>query len=154
MKKLVLVIMAVCLVASFAMAAESKSKKQAAPAPAAASMSASTASAASPAPAAVVPASENITLTGDIIDNLCAGSQKPEGLAAFVKAHTKQCALMPQCAASGYSIFSNGALAKFDAASSAKIAEFLKKTDSKLQVVVVAKKTGNELNLVSIENQK
>ncbi len=124
MKKLVLIIMAVCLVAGFAFAAETQ-------------------------------ASATITVKGDIIDNLCAGSQKtPADLAAFVKTHTKQCTLMPQCAASGYSIFSDGKLSKFDKESNAKIEEFLKQADSKLQVVVVAKKVGDELSLVSIENQQ
>lgn len=103
--------------------------------------------------AEVAPA-DNLIINGDIIDNMCAGSQKPEALAAFVKTHTKQCALMPQCEASGYSIYSDGKLVKFDAASNAKVVEFLKKADSKLQVEVVAQKTGDELSLVSIENQK
>ncbi|MDO8662893.1 MAG: hypothetical protein Q7K98_06720 [Candidatus Omnitrophota bacterium] len=125
MKKLVLIVMAVCLVAGFAFAAETQAQ----------------------APAAS-------TITGDIIDNMCAGSQKPEALAAFVKTHTKQCALMPQCAASGYSILSDSQLSKFDKGSNAKIEEFLKQADSKLQVVVVAKKVGDELSLVSIENQQ
>ena len=137
MKKLVLTVMAVCLVTGFALAAESKAQSPASP------MSASTS----------VPAT--ITMRGDIIDNMCAGSQEPQDLAAFVKTHTKQCALQPQCQASGYSLFSSGALLKFDAESNAKIAEFLKKPDSKLQVVVVAKKEPlNALSLVSIENQE
>ena len=94
------------------------------------------------------------TIKGTIIDNMCAGSQKPEALAEFVKTHTKQCALQPHCAASGYSIFSEGKLVKFDKASNAKIEEFLKKSDSGLNVTVVANKVKDELSLVSIENQK
>jgi hypothetical protein len=93
------------------------------------------------------------TLKGDIIDNMCAGAQKPEQLSEFVKTHTKQCALQPQCEASGYSIFSEGKLMKFDKASNPKIAEFLKKPESKLQVMVMTKKAGEELSLVSIANQ-
>ncbi|MDD5729814.1 MAG: hypothetical protein PHN57_01605 [Candidatus Omnitrophica bacterium] len=96
---------------------------------------------------------KEMTLKGVIVDNACAGAQKPEQLAEFVKTHTKQCALMPQCEASGYSIFTDGKLIKFDKASSAKIAEFLKKEGSKLQVVVVAKKAGEELSLISLANQ-
>ena len=92
-----------------------------------------------------------VTLKGDIIDNMCAGAQKSQ-LATFVKTHTKECAL--QCATSGYSIFSNGKLSKFDKVSNPKIKEFLKKPDSKLQVAIVAEPEGNELDLVSIENQK
>jgi phosphoribosylamine-glycine ligase len=97
---------------------------------------------------------EVMTLKGDIIDNKCAGMQSPEGLGDFVKTHTKMCALMPECIASGYSIYSDGKLMKFDKDSNGKIEEFLKKEDSKLQVVVEAKKTGDELSLVSIQNQE
>ena len=99
----------------------------------------------------VVAAAETVTLTGDVIDNMCANANK-DLLANFVKTHTKQCAL--SCIDSGYAIFADGKLTKFDKESNAKIAEFLKKEDSKLQVVVTAKKVGEELSLVSIENQK
>jgi len=93
-----------------------------------------------------------LTLTGDIIDNMCAGSHAAD-TAEFVKTHTKECAASPACAASGYSIFANGQLKKFDKDSSAKIEEFLKDPASKLQVVVVAKEVGGELSLVSVQNQ-
>ena len=92
-----------------------------------------------------------VTLKGDIIDNMCAGAQKSQ-LSTFVKTHTKECAL--QCATSGYSIFSDGKLSKFDKTSNSKVEEFLKKPDSKLQVVIVAEPEGKELGLVSIENQR
>ncbi len=94
---------------------------------------------------------KSIVLKGDIIDNMCAGAQKNQ-LSTFVKTHTKECAL--QCAGSGYSIFSNGKLSKFDKASNPKVEEFLKKPDSKLQVVITAEPEGKDLDLVSIENQK
>ena len=100
----------------------------------------------------VVFAQETITLKGDIIDNLCAGVNK-EDLANFIKTHTKECALMPGCMDSGYAIFSDGTLYKFDPDSNSKIIEFLQKEDSNLQVVVTAKKVGEELSLVSLENQ-
>lgn len=95
-----------------------------------------------------------LTLKGDIIDNQCAGSKTPEELAEFTKTHTKECALLPACAASGYAIFADGQLLKFDKDSNAKVQEFLKKDESKLQVVVEAKKVGEELSLVSIKNQE
>ncbi len=98
-------------------------------------------------------AGEAITLKGTIIDNHCAAMGK-DNLAEFVETHTKACALMPDCAASGYSIFAEGKLYKFDQASSKKVEEFLKKDESKLEVVVKAEKVGEELKLVSIENQK
>lgn len=99
-------------------------------------------------------ASESVlTIKGDVIDNMCANAHKDD-LANFVKTHTKECALAPGCVDSGYSIFSNGKLYKFDKDSSDKVAEFLKKEDSKLTVMVTAKMAGEEISLISIENQK
>jgi hypothetical protein len=135
MKRILLVAFALCLVAASWGYAQN-------------TMSATVSS-----PAAAVASSE-ITLKGDIIDNMCAGAQKPEALSAFVKTHTKQCVLTPACAASGFSIFADGKLYKFDQASNARIEEFLMKADSKLQVVVAVKKGQETLTLVSIENQK
>jgi len=94
-----------------------------------------------------------ITLKGTVIDNRCADLNK-DNLAEFIKTHPKECALMPDCVASGYSIFADGKLYKFDQASSKKVEEFLKKAESKLEVVVQAGWEGEELKLVSIENQK
>ena len=97
-------------------------------------------------------AQENVTLKGTIIDNKCAEANKAD-LANFTKTHTKECALMPDCAASGFAIYTNEKLfMKFDQESNAKVAEFLKKADSTLNAVVVAKQVGSELSLVSIEN--
>ena len=93
-----------------------------------------------------------IMLKGTLIDDTCAGANRAD-LADFIKTHTKQCALMSGSIDSTYSIYADGKLYKFDKDSSAKVAEFLKKADSKLQVTVTAKQVGDELNLVSIENQ-
>ena len=93
-----------------------------------------------------------VTLTGDIIDNMCAGGKSPEALAAFVPAHTKDCAIAPQCAASGYSIFSDGKLIKLDAGNSAKISEFLQSAESTLHVEIVATQKDGVLNIISIKN--
>jgi hypothetical protein len=92
-----------------------------------------------------------VTVKGTIIDNQCAGTKDAQQLAEFNKTHTKECALA--CASSGYAIFADGVLTKFDKESNAKVEEFLKSADSKLQVVVEAKKAGEELSLVSIKNQ-
>jgi hypothetical protein len=96
--------------------------------------------------------SEVMTLKGDIIDNMCADGHKDD-LAEFVTSHTKSCALMPNCIASGYSLFVDGKLHKFDETSNKKIEDFLKKSDSKLQVVVTFTKKDNMISLVSIKNQ-
>jgi hypothetical protein len=96
---------------------------------------------------------EAMVLKGYIIDNRCASANNADTLGEFVKTHTKQCALTPVCVESGYSIYADGVLTAFDKDSSAKVAEFLKKADSKLQVTVTAKQVGDALSLVSIENQ-
>jgi len=98
-------------------------------------------------------AADVMTLTGTVIDNKCAEANKAD-LANFVITHTKECALMPACAASGYAIFADGKLMVFNKNSNKKVEEFLKKDTSKTQVVVKAKMAGQELNLISIENQK
>lgn len=103
---------------------------------------------ATPPPAPVI---ERVSLSGEIIDNACAESQKTEEMLAFLKKHTKKCVL--KCAASGYSLYANGMLLKFDAASNAKVEEFLKNSKSKLKVVVEADKVENTLSLISIKNQ-
>lgn len=127
MKKLFLALLVVCAVTSFAFAQGD-------------------------APVATT-SDQAVAIKGIIIDNMCAGSHK-DSLAEFVKANPKSCILMPDCASSGFSIYADGKLTKLDKESSAKIEEFLKKEDSKLEVDVTAKKAGEELNLVSVENKK
>ncbi|MFA6129986.1 MAG: hypothetical protein WC731_03260 [Candidatus Omnitrophota bacterium] len=136
MKKILFVLMALCFVSSLAFAQDMAKPVD------------TTTAVAAPA---TTP--ETMALKGDIIDNMCAGTNKAN-LAEFVKTHTKECALMPNCQASGYSIFADGKLYAFDKDSNAKVAEFLKNADSKLQVTVTAKQVGDELSLISINNQE
>lgn len=96
---------------------------------------------------------DTVKVNGIIVDNMCASAHGAD-MAEFVKTHAKTCAVMPECQASGYSIFANGVLTAFDKDSSVKVAEFLKKADSSLEVSVVAKNAGKELSLISIENVK
>lgn len=94
-----------------------------------------------------------MTYAGTIIDNQCANSNK-SNLGEFIKTHTKACALMPNCVASGYSLYMpDGTLKPFDKASNAKIEKFLKKKSSKLTVDIKASESGGQLSLVSIKNQ-
>lgn len=102
---------------------------------------------------AAAPATATMKLTGTIIDNLCADAHKAD-IAEFIKTHPKTCALMPACAASGYSIYSDGKLMKFDKTSSAKIEEFLKNESSKLDVDVEVTQSGDVLTLLSIKNRE
>lgn len=129
MKRLIITAVALCLAAGLAFAAEPLASAT------------SDTSVATP-----------MTIKGTVIDNLCAGANSVN-IAEFVKTHPKSCALMPDCAASGYSIYADGKLTKFDKDSSAKVEEFLKKADSKTEVVIEAEKSGDELKLVSINNQ-
>jgi hypothetical protein len=97
-------------------------------------------------------AAKIMTYQGTIIDNLCATGNKAN-LGKFIKTHTKECALMPNCAASGYSLYMpDGSLMAFDKASGAKIQKFLKKKSSKLEVSVSANSIDGTLQLVSIKN--
>lgn len=97
---------------------------------------------------------KEVTIKGIVIDNACLGANKDKA-AEFVKTHPKSCALMPDCAKSGYSIVTeDGKVYKFDKNSNKKVEEFLKKEDSKTNVVINAKDIKGELNLISIENQK
>ena len=106
-----------------------------------------------PSEAVPAPQVEQVTIMGTIVDNMC-GSTNKATLEEFIKTHTKECALMSDCAASGYSIYADDKLMAFDKESSAKIEEFLKNPASKLQVIVEANKQGEELSLISIKNQE
>jgi len=138
MKKIIFVLIALCFVTSLALAQDATQ-------PTASTTATTTTVATSVADA--------MMLKGDIIDNLSAATNK-DTLADFVKTNTKELSLKPEGVSSGYSIFANGMLYKFDQDSSVKVGEFLKNADSKLQVSVTAKQVGDELSLVSIENQK
>ncbi|HOD13987.1 MAG TPA: hypothetical protein PK307_03840 [Spirochaetota bacterium] len=96
--------------------------------------------------------SENITISGILVDNHCADAHK-SSMEQFIKSHTKECALMPDCAASGYSLYHYGALLRFDKESSKKVEQFLRKKGNRLDVVVVVKKAGEKYSLVSIKNK-
>lgn len=156
MKKILFVLIALCFVNSLAFAEDAATTAAPTDTAAVAASPVATAEVAVSPEVSATPAAEvapaELTLKGDVIDNMCAGMNK-DNLALFVKTHSKECTLKPACMESGYSIFSDGKLYRFDKESNAKVAEFLKTADSKLQVAVTAKQVGDELNLVSIENQ-
>lgn len=97
--------------------------------------------------------SDAVVLKGTLIDNMCADANK-DGIDKFIKTHTKECALMPACAASGYSLYSDGKLMKLDAGSSAMAEEFLKAPDSKLNVEMEVENKEGDLSVISIMNRK
>ena len=95
---------------------------------------------------------DEVTLTGTVIDNACAG-QHQRDLSQFIKTHTKECALMPNCVKSGYSLYTaDGRVTAFAVSSNPMVAEFLKKKDSRLTVQVTGKRFGKLLILHSIKN--
>ncbi|MHB8155140.1 MAG: hypothetical protein ACYDFR_03695 [Candidatus Omnitrophota bacterium] len=151
MKKVLFVLMAFCFVSSLAFAAESVATTAATdPTTATTTTETTTTATTTVTTDTAVTTPEVVTLKGDVIDNMCAGANKDK-LAEFVKMHSKGCAI--SCMNSGYSIFAEGKLYAFDKDSSVKVGEFLKQADSKLQVIITAKQVGDELSLVSIENQ-
>ncbi len=97
---------------------------------------------------------KTMVMEGYVIDSKCATANEAD-LGTFVTTHTKECALMPACAASGYNLYSGGQLWKFDKESSEKVHEFLMKPDSKTHVSVEMEHgKGNMIKLMSIENAK
>ena len=52
------------------------------------------------------------TLTGYLVDKACSGRFKTDEAAGN---HTRGCALMPNCASSGYGLFADGKYYEFDA---------------------------------------
>jgi hypothetical protein len=92
------------------------------------------------------------TLTGVVVDNACATGNKAN-IGEFVKTHTLDCALMPGCEASGYSLYTaDGKLTAFTKASNAKVAKFLKSKKGTLNVEVKIKKSGTQFELISIKH--
>ena len=93
-----------------------------------------------------------VSLSGTIIDNHCAAANADK-LGEFVKTHTKDCVLAPDCKASGFALYtSENKLMPFKKANSKKIEMFLEKKNSSLNVKVSAEEVGDSLDLVSIKN--
>jgi hypothetical protein len=96
-------------------------------------------------------ASQTVILKGTVIDNASADAHKNE-LAAFLTFYNKTRALKLQDA--DYSLFVDGMRYRFSKASTPAIELFLNKENSRLQVTVVAKKSGDELAVISLRNQE
>ena len=94
------------------------------------------------------------TYSGDIIDNTCVQSNQ-NNLANIAPTYSKDNALMPGCAKSGYSLYTTeGKLLEFGNRSNKKVEEFLKKPYSTVRVTVTGRIVNNKLSLTTIENQK
>lgn len=97
----------------------------------------------------------DVILHGIIVDNACAQTHK-DNLSEFTKTHEKTCMLKPDCLKSGYSIYAeeDKQLHKFDEASNAKVVDFLKRSDSRVDIVIIAEKNGDALMIEHISNRR
>lgn len=95
---------------------------------------------------------KDVKLNGYVIDNACSARATGEGAMEKVKAHSTKCAQMPKCAESGYAIFADGKLYKFDAEGNKKVAELLKATKSEkgLGVSVEGTADGDTIHVAKI----
>ena len=92
------------------------------------------------------------TLTGHLVDQMCGGEVKDAAKAAE---HSKECALMDHCAASGFGIFANGKYVKFDAEGSKKAKALVEKTKKEKNIAIVAEGTldGDTLTVASLKEK-
>ena len=73
-----------------------------------------------------------VTLDGYMIDNACASSHASDKtFDTWVKAHGTSCATMDSCEKSGYAVYANKKVYKFDDAGNASAEDLLKNTKSK-----------------------
>ena len=81
---------------------------------------------------ALIAQDKSVTLTGYMIDNSCAASHATDKtFATWVKTHGTSCAMMDACEKSGYAVFADNKLYKFDEAGNTSAAALLKSTKSK-----------------------
>lgn len=95
---------------------------------------------------------EILKITGIIIDNKSA-EKYIDSLATFIPRYPKAQAVLPISVESGYSIYSEGELYKFNKESNEKIVKFLDERNNVLRVKIEAKELDGELDLISIENE-
>lgn len=73
-----------------------------------------------------------VTLDGYMIDNACASSHSTDKtFSTWVKTHGTSCATMENCEKSGYAVYANDKIYKFDDKGNASAEELLKNTKSK-----------------------
>jgi hypothetical protein len=75
---------------------------------------------------------KTVTLDGYMIDNACASSHATDpAFGTWVKSHGTSCATMESCEKSGYAVYADSKLYKFDDKGNASAEELLKTTKSK-----------------------
>ncbi|MDP1853696.1 MAG: hypothetical protein Q8L26_05815 [Candidatus Omnitrophota bacterium] len=95
---------------------------------------------------------ETLKIAGTVIDNESA-EKYLKSLDIFILRYPKAQAVLPVSVESGYSIYSEGELYRFNKESSVKITEFLEERNNVLKVVIEAKEVDDELELLSIKNE-
>jgi hypothetical protein len=92
------------------------------------------------------------TLSGHLVDQMCGGEVKDAAKAAE---HSKECALMDHCAASGFGIFADGKYVKFDAEGSKKAKALVEKTKKEKDIAIVVEGTleGDTLTVASLKEK-
>jgi hypothetical protein len=100
---------------------------------------------------------KTVKLNGYLIDNACAGAHASD--ANFVeraKKHKTACALMPSCEGSGFAVYSEGKLYKFDEAGNKSASELLKATETKDGVTVSVEGTveGDTVHVTKLSEVK
>jgi hypothetical protein len=81
---------------------------------------------------ALIAQDKSVTLTGYLIDNSCAANHATDKtFATWVKTHGTSCAMMDACEKSGYAVFADNKLYKFDESGNTSAEDLLKNTKSK-----------------------
>lgn len=90
---------------------------------------------------------------GILLDKKCSAKIMKEGQEA-AQAHTRQCALMPDCAKSGYGVLTaDGKFISFDEAGNKKAIQALKASKKKdnLKATVTGEQSGETIKVASIK---
>ena len=99
----------------------------------------------------------SVKLNGYLIDNACGAHVKEASFKERVKKHSTSCALMPNCASSGYALYTaDGKLYKFDETGNKTVEDLLKDTETKNGVSLVVEGTvdGDTLHATKITEVK
>lgn len=105
--------------------------------------------------AALLAQDKTVTLDGYVVDNACA-SKTTDGNFAWVKTHEISCASMESCEKSGYAVYANDKIYKFDDKGNASAEELLKATKSKkgLHVKVEGTVDGDMIKVTKLTEVK
>ena len=100
---------------------------------------------------------KTVKVSGYLIDNACGGAHVNDAnFGERVKKHSKSCALMPPCVESGYAVYSEGKLYKFDQDGNKSVADLLKDTETKSGIMVAVEGTldGDTLHVTKLMEVK